>query len=434
MVTTLTTLTTRIPRTWVIPTTDTAAPDPVAQRAVLRVLTVLLFCEIFLQRIGVPVGATQVPLILPLVLVGTVYLLLRGDLAINIGRTQAYLVAMAACVGAGASAFLRQSANISFTSVLLLVVIYLPFCYGLRRENRRTLFPLLLDRFVVFTTIMAGLAVFQFLIQLAGVPYTDVVKDVIPPDFVMKNFNTSYPVQYGSTLYKSNAFIGLEASFTSQFLALGLVVSVLRSARWWRIALFVLALLSTVSGTGVLLLGAASVLLAVHKGARFALTAAAVVCLVVLGLSFTPAAEIFAQRATESGDSGSSGNLRFVTPYQRMYDILADDPASAIVGKGPGWSDRDAADYLARNMQPLNYALVPKLFLEYGLVGGLSFLAFLATAFIRGSPSFVLSGSILVFYVILSSSLLSPVVGYLGLLLLSWYTTDRHALARSAQA
>ena len=370
-------------------------------------------------------------MMLPLVLLGTAYLLVRGDLTISIGRTQAYLVAMAACVGAGASAFLRQADHTSFTSVLLLVVIYVPFCYGLKGEHRRSLLPLVLDRFVLITTIVAGLAVFQFLIQVAGWHYSDLVGSWIPPDFVMKNFNTSYPVQYGSTLYKSNAFIGLEPSFTSQFLALGLVVSVLRSARWWRMLLFVLALLSTVSGTGVLLLGAALLLLAVHKGLRFTVTAAAVVSLVVLGLSFTPAAEIFAQRATEASDSGSSGNLRFVTPYQRMYHLMADDPVSAVVGNGPGWSDRDAATYLARAHQPLNYALVPKLFLEYGLIGGFAFLVFLVTAFVRGSPSFVLSGSVIVFYVVLSSSLLSPVVGYLALLLLSWHTNDQHSLARA---
>ena len=56
--TTLTTLTTRIPRTWVIPTTETQTPDLVAQRSTLRVLTFLLFGEVFLQRLAVPLGGT----------------------------------------------------------------------------------------------------------------------------------------------------------------------------------------------------------------------------------------------------------------------------------------------------------------------------------------------------------------------------------------
>jgi hypothetical protein len=428
----VTTLTTRIPRTWVIPSPDVAERDAVAERATLRLLTFLLFCEIFLQRIGLPLAAAGIPLIL-LVLFGVMGLLLaRGDLQTNLGRTRAYLIAMAACSGAALVAFTRGGTNASLTSLLLLIVTYLPFCFGLSPAHRASLLPKLLDRFVLMTTVLAGLALAQFALQLAGWKYSDIVGNLVPANLQMHQFNTSYPVKYGSSLYKSNAFVCLEPSFTSQFLAFGLVVSVLRNARKWRLPVYVLAILSTVSGTGVVLLAVALVLLAVHKGARFALTAFAGVAIVIVALSFTPAANIFAQRATETSSSSSSGSLRFVQPYTRMYDVMTADPITTMFGRGPGWSDRDAASFFAQTSLPLNYALLPKLLLEYGLVAGVAFLAFMSAAFVRGSPSFVLSGSNLVFYVLLSSGLLNPVVVYLGLLLLGWFTADMHTLARPA--
>jgi hypothetical protein len=430
----VTTLTTRIPRTWVIPSPEVAERDAAAERTTLRLLTFLLFSEIFLQRVGLPLAASGIPLILPLLLGVMGLLLVRGDLQTNLGRTRAYLIAMAFCSGAALVAFTRGETNASLTSLLLLVVTYLPFCFGLSPAHRATLFPKLLDRFVLMTTILAGVALAQFALQLVGWKYSDIVGNLVPADLQMHNFNTSYPVRYGSSLYKSNAFVCLEPSFTSQFLAFGLVVSVLRNARKWRLPVYVLAILATVSGTGVLLLAIALVLLAVHKGARFALTAFAGVALVITALSFTPAANIFAERATEASSSASSGSLRFVQPYTRTYDIMSADPILALSGNGPGWSDRNAASFFAQTNLPLNYALLPKLLLEYGLLAGAVFLVFLVAAFVRGSPSFVLSGSNLVFYVVLSSSLLNPVVVYLGLLLLGWFTEDMHALARPVPA
>ncbi|WP_239310405.1 MULTISPECIES: hypothetical protein [unclassified Frankia] len=419
-----TSLTIRIPRSWAIPDPDAAVTDPAAARRPLRLLTMLLFGEVFLQRLAVPVGSAQVPLMLPGVLGGAAVLLARGDLVADMGRTQAYLVAMAACVSSALVVFTRGLDGNSLTSLLLLVVTYAPFCCRLRADTSVALFPRLLDRFAVMTAVLAGFAVAQFGLQLLGWHYSDIIGGIVPPELIMRNFNTSYPVAYGSSLYKANAFVCLEPSFCSQFLAIGLVVSILRGVRRWRLPLLVVAILTTVSGTGVILLAAALVLLAVHKGPRFAATAVAGLALVVTAVSFTPAADVFAERATETATSSSSGSLRFVQPYTRTYDRLGGDPLTVLFGSGPGWSDRDADEFMHSTGLPLNYAMLPKLVLEYGLVGGAAFLVLIVWAFVCGSPSFVLSGALLVFYMVLSSSLLSPVVVYLGLLLLTWYARD----------
>ena len=417
-----TTLTTRIPRSWVIPTPEAPARRAENER-LLRLLTFLLVVDIFFQRFALPVAGSQLQLVLPVTFAVIAIAVTKGDLRTNIGRTRAYLVAMAVCCLAALVAFLRHiDNNTSLTSLLLLIATYLPFCFGLAPADSRALLPRLLDRFVNLTTILAGLALLQFAIQLVGWRYEDILGNIIPSGYLMEGFNTSYPVQYGSDLYKSNAFICLEPSFCSQFLAFGLVVCILRSGRWWRYPVYILALLTTVSGTGLLLLAAAMVLLAVHKGLRFALTALIGVSLVLLVLSFTPAADIFAARATETSSSNSSGNLRFVAPYERTWAALDKDPMTVLFGTGPGWADRDASRYFQTTGLPLNYALVPKLVLEYGVLGTLAFGAFIVTMFVRGSPSFVLSGTTLVFYSLLSGGLLMPVVSTVGMLLVAWFT------------
>jgi hypothetical protein len=424
-----TTLTTRIPRSWVIPTQEAGSGKSVND-ATFRMLTILLFCEIFLQRIAFPVGGSQVQVILPITYVCAALMLRRGGLTYNSSRVTTYLVAMTACSASALVCFLREKDDTSFTSLLLLLATYVPFVLGLRGADARALLPRLLDRFLIMITVLAGLALFQFAIQLVGVPYTDVVKDIVPSQFLMHGFNTSYPVQYGSSLYKSNAFICLEASFCSQFLGFGIVVCTLRNGGWWRMIMFVLAILSTVSGTGLLLLACAGVLLAVHKGARFALTALLGVSLVALIISFTPASSIFAARATETSSSTSSGSLRFVQPYQRTWDALGSDPMTVAFGSGPGFADRDAAAFFYRTGLPLNYALLPKLILEYGVVGTTAFIGLVVAMFVRGSQSFVLSGSVLIFYSVLSGGLLAPVVTGLGLLLVTWFTVTPEETVR----
>jgi len=422
----VTVLTTRIPRSPAIMTPEAERPATGSERRVLKTLTFLMFSNIFLMRIAIPASAAGISIQLPIVLVATYLLVSQGDLVVSIGRTRAYLIAMTICALCALVAFLRALDNAALTSLLLLIVTYLPFCFGLRSGMAARVFPRLLDRFITMTTVVAGLAIAQFMLQVVGLKYTDVIGDIVPKPFLMQGFNTSYPIQYGASLYKSNGFVCLEASFCSQFLGLGIIVAALRRGRWWRHALYILALVSTFSGTGVLLLGAGVVLLSIHRGARFA---GSVVLLIAIGLgiiSLTPASQIFAKRATEVSSNTSSGSLRFVQPYQRMWnDGLGNrDVGKALFGQGPGWADRDASAFLQKTKLPLNYATLPKIVLEYGVVGAAGFIFFIWISFVAGTRSSVLSGSILTFYLVLSGGLLGTVVVYAGMLLVTWYSRD----------
>lgn len=410
------------------PESPPARPDPdevggPGGRNVLRLLTLCLAFNIFGMRLGLPLSSTGIPLLLPFGYGVAVYLRLRGEIMLSPTRTLGYLAAMGVCSFAAYLSFSRGRVDTSLTSLVLLIATYGPFCFGLR-PNRKPLFDRVLSRFVTLTSVLAGLAVLQFALQLVGWHYTDVLGHIVPHGFLLQNFNTSYPVQYGASLYKSNAFVCLEPSYCSQFLALGLVAHIVRGASGRRVALYILAILSTVSGTGLLLLAGAVVVLSVRRGPRFTAAALLLIAVVVALLSFTPAAKPFESRLTETKSNQSSGSLRFIQPYNRMWAGLGKDPASVAFGQGPGFADRDGATFMSDTGLPLNYAMLPKLVLEYGAVGAAFFLIFLLPAFARGSPSGELSGATLVFVTVLSGSLLSPTIMFTPLILLVWFSRE----------
>ncbi len=424
----MTTLAERIPGPTGAPVVTEEAVQAVrgGERTVLRLLTLSLAFNIFGMRLGLPLSTSGVPVLLPVVYGIVIYLRLRGEMVLSAHRTMGYLAAMAACTFAAYLSFARGRSDTSLTSLLLLVATYAPFCFGLR-PDRKALFDRLLGRFVTLTTVLAWLAVAQIALQLAGWKYSDLLASVVPRSFLLHNFNTSYPVQYGASLYKANGFICLEPSYCSQYLALGLVAYIVRGAHWRKVLLYIVATLATVSGTGLLLLAGAMVVVSVRRGPRFAATVLLLVGLVALAISFTPAAAPFEKRLTETSSSQSSGSLRFVQPYSRMWDGLGKDPASVAFGQGAGYADRDATTFFDNTGLPLNYAMLPKIILEYGVIGSAFFLIFLYSAFTRGTPSTELSGATIVFVTILSGSLLSPTVMYTPLVLIVWFARDRDA-------
>jgi hypothetical protein len=408
------------------PPTEAAGSVDRGERTLVRLLTLCLAINIFGMRFGLALSTSGVPVLLPVVYCVVAYLRIRGELVLNVWRTFLYLMAMTVCTLAALLAFGRGASDASLTSLILLLAMYAPFCYGLP-PDRLYLFDRILGRFVTMTTVLAWLSIAQFGLQLIGLPYSDVLGSLVPSSFLLHNFNTSYVVQYGSSLYKSNGFVALEPSFCSQFLALGLVAHIVRGANWRRVAVYLLAILATVSGTGLLLLAAAMIVLSVRRGPKFAATVLMFIGLAVVVVSFTPAAAPFEKRLTETSSSNSSGSLRFVQPYDRMWAGMGKDPTTVLFGSGPGFADRDAVAFLDVTGLPLNYALLPKVVLEYGVLGCAAFLAFLIPSFVRGSPSAELSGAVLVFVTVLSGSLLAPDVMYTPLVLLAWFARDPEA-------
>ena len=385
----------------------------------LTLVKAMVTAAVVLQRFTVPFGSEQVSFVLVAEAVLLGVLLVRGQLVIERNRTLWYLVAAATCLAAAAIASDSGDGS-SLLSVLLLLAMYAPFCLTLA-PSLRCLYRPVLQFFTTLMAIVAVVAVVQMLLQLAGWSYSDPLAN-FPSEVLNKGYNTAYPVEYGSAIVKSNAFIFLEPSFLSQFLALAFVVELTIGARLWRLLLYFGAILTTVSGTGVILLAFGIVVLLFKRADRRPIMFLLPFVFAVVVTLATPVGSLFTTRVSgESSTETSSSNARFVEPYERVYDDLNQSVQHLVVGRGPGFAERAANDAFVREDIPIVYPVVPKLSYEYGLVAGLLFAGFIAFAFLNRTPSLVIASSALLMHFFLSGSLLQAHTVYLCYVLTSLF-------------
>jgi hypothetical protein len=220
---------------------------------------------------------------------------------------------------------------------------------------------------------------------------------------------------------KTNAIVFLEPSFCSQFLGIALIAQLVLGGRRWRLLLYAAAILTTVSGTGILLVGAGLVVLAARRGVPWAVGMLIVLVLLGTAVSFTPLSQLLLARSTEPADPNSSGNARFVAPYAQVSAGLAGDTATLLFGRGPGQSSPQTSGIRYFNPQGIdaNYPVIPKMGAEYGLIAAVAFTVFVVVAMAMGTPSPTMSAVMLLFYLALSGSLLQPGTVYMAYLFTS---------------
>jgi hypothetical protein len=381
-----------------------------AQRRAAIGLRLMVVAIVVLQRFAVPGLPTA--LCMPIVLAIGVYLVSERVLVEDNLRTGLYLLAVGTCCGAALLSTIHFRDEWSLKSLLLLVLLYLPFCYCLRPEFRHLYRPLL-EFFNRIMVAAACVALGQWLAQVLGWTYRDPLA-VLPRQLLLQSYNTFTPVQYGSSLMKTNAIIFLEPSFCSQFLAIALIAQLVLGGRRWRLPLYAAAILTTVSGTGILLVGLGLLVLAVRRGAPWAAGMLFVVLLLGTAVSFTPLGQLLMTRSGEPGAPNSSGNARFVAPYEQVTAGLARDTATLLFGRGPGQSSPQTSgiEYFNPEGVEANYPVIPKMGAEYGLIAAVVFTIFAVIAITKGTPSPTMSAAMLLLYFALSGSLLQPVTIY----------------------
>jgi hypothetical protein len=397
-------------------------------RAPVAGLYLLVVATTVLQRIVVPGTVVFVALPIAFLVVGA--LAVRGHIVADVPRTLAYLCAVALCGAATlvSTGWLGLDSS-SLTSLALLAVLYLPCCGRLTPVLRRR-FPDVLEFFQRLMCVVAVVCLGQYVAQLGGWTFEDLLS-FLPTNMIASTveYNLSYPVSYGSPIYKSNGIVFLEASFCSQFLAMAIIVQILLGRSHWRIALLAVGLATTFSGTGVVLLGAGLLVLAVRRGGRWAARATVAVAVAVLAVSFTPAGELLADRSTETAQEGSSGYIRFVAPYELVLASVPADASALLAGRGPGAISRDV-EFFNPNDVEANYPAIPKLLGEYGVPAMLAFLAFLLMMFLRGAPSVTLGLMAALLFFVLSSALLTAPIVYFAWLISGLFAADPVGPAR----
>lgn len=393
------------------------------RRTCLRALTGLLASTVLFQRLVVPLGGTELSVVFILTYSTMAYLAGSGAIVVDRLNALLYLLATSACVLAVVTNFGTGKT----TSLVYLVLIYLPFCLRLRGELR-SIFAPLVDRFIALMTVLGVVGVLQMALQLAGLwTYQDLVAVVVPVHYLARGYNTAYPIAYGSPLIKSTSFVFYEPSFFSQFVALALIMTLLRKGATWRVLVFVVALACAVSGTGILLLGVGLVCLALRRGPTWTLRLAALAALAGAVVSVSPLGSAFLARRGEASSQDSSASLRFVQPYQYTWQVLS-HARPAAVGLGPGAADATAARIGVATGRPIAFASSLKLLLEYGLPGGLAFLAFLLVALTRGTPSWVLTGCVLALHLVLSGGLLQAPTAFAAMVLTTTFAKSSSVL------
>ena len=390
-----------------------AGPSPWRRgdQVIVNVLVVLL---VLTQRIGIPMAETSISVAIPIgyLLIGV--LAVRGSLGISRIRVELLLVALAACFAATV-AVSESGKDFSFPSLMLLVVIYLPWILRARTSDGFALVASAGRTFVWTMLVLAPIGVLQLASQFAGVwQYEDYLGNVLLPDYIVPNYNFNNALEFGSTTFKGTAFVLLEPSFLSQFCALAVIIGLVLRVRAWQLIVLIAGVASSVSGTGIFLLMAGAVLLLLRAPQLLRVGYVVAAAIAVWLVLQSPVAALLLDRSGEFTETQSSGYSRFVAPYIQVLEGLADDPSRYAIGDGAGTSE----DLLVTNGEGFSevvlYVILPKLVFEYGVVAGGLFVIFLVVATLRGSPWRVVPGSVLFMVFFLSGALLQPQTAFLA--------------------
>jgi hypothetical protein len=367
----------------------------------------LLLGVTFGQRLCVPFGTSQVP-ISALMAYGALYLLLMsGRARINAVALILYGAVVAALV---VTLFFGK---VFFSTFSFFYLILLYFVYLFSIDVSRSEYLGYLKIFQNMMIVLAIVALAQFVEQLT-LHTTMSVFDLVPQNFKIVGYNTRPTLFYGSTFYKANADFFLEPSFLSQYMAIAIIIEILFFGNWKRIALYGAAIFASFSGTGMVLLllfAVATVIRTRRWAMLYPLPFLIILLIIFRDNQFVTA--IFG-RLNEFDNTNTSAFMRFIGPNEVLSSILGPDFGAFLVGRGPGF-----VEVLNRGAlgAPVNFPVIHKMLLEYGMIGTLPFLVFIVTRFFAGSRSKLLSAAALLMYLFLSGSLLQPHTIYLFYLL-----------------
>ena len=370
----------------------------------LFLLKFLMVFLIFGQRLCIPlVNNYQVPLILFVVYLVLIILLLLKKLSIDLKKFWLFFVSIDMIFATA----LVQS-DFALTSLVYLILTYFPFSFMLKNSKRKIFFDIL-SFYQKLMVIASLIGILQFLLQFMGLSYKDWLTEFLSPNIILKGYNTSYPIEYGSSIYKSNGIFFLEPSYFSQYLAIAILIDVFFFKKVGRVLIYLLALIFSFSGTGLLILaffGLPVIFIRMKKIKMFFLILGIIVFTYLI--SSTPYAQIILQRLGEfrSFDGNSSAYIRFIYPYETMFNFWNEDISLFFTGVGIGLSEK-------LNTLSGDFATPAKLMVEYGFITGSIFLVFLTYCFYSKSQSIMLSNIMFFMYLFLSASLLTPHIVYL---------------------
>lgn len=384
----------------------------------LPLITATLASKLAIPPFGERGLSIATPLICLAVLLGAA----TGRLVFDRHRLLGYLLLLALLW-----AFQLFDGEFSPLSMLLLTLLHLPYVLQLKRRPDPAQ---VLGWFQALALLIGALGLLQYSIQFAvGPQFAFPIENFFPAAFRVSAFNMQGNLAYGSEVYRTNGVFMLEPSFFSQLMALGIVVEIITRRRVWAMLLLASSMLLSYSGTGVALLGASLLFLAIGHGRWDLLMSLAVGALLLVGMAGfvgnVPYVSVFLARAGEFSSQGSSGFARFVGGFYVFDQFLWGHLREALIGYGAGTFQT----YSLRSPYPAAGMAIFKIVFEFGLIGAIAYFGFLYDCVARSSAPAVLRFAVGLTFLL--SGIYIPFAHALALSLLIW-TAPPHATSSRA--
>lgn len=361
-----------------------AAPPSFEDKVVLAIFAVGLIGNIVLQKIALPLKAGGfVPLVLPLfvaaIALGPILIRPKFD-AVRIGG-----FFLAFIVASFSTFFLAP--RYSASSLMLFAALYAPFM--IQYETSAANYRRCMNLFITLMLGYVGVTLAQHMIQLAiswrAWPNLNLL---LPKAWLVPDYVYIQPIIYGSRFMKPNAVTFLEVSLLSQFIALALAFELTLFRRPIRLIVLAAGLLMTMAGTGALLMALTLPVLLGRMRMRNAIVMLAillVVCVIAFRLGWF---DIVSTRMDEYKHNGTSANMRFILPLERLLEFLH-DPRGLIAGIGAGQIEKGG-----------NFIWWPfvKTAIEYGLISAIIFYAWVIYCLFRRAPQGAIAFVLIVWF------------------------------------
>ncbi|QUD88057.1 phage holin family protein [Phenylobacterium montanum] len=291
----------------------------------------------------------------------------RKLLFIEKKRAIGYFIFAAVLVSEQLFTYFREP--ISIPAILAAMVYYSVFMFIAPME-RPAIFKIMCS-FVNVTLFIGFMVYVDWAFNLAHHPIPNFDK-ILPESFQFLHYVYIQPTHWGSPYTKPNGFFMLEASHTSQFMAMGIVVEFYTRQNLLRLGFLGSALLLTFAGTGFLLLALVIPLMLWRTKISTLLVAVLIVPLILGAALAKGALNDYTRRSSEFTQVGQSGNQRFVWPYQLAWKQLTStsDFHDSFLGVGASNAADDARLPLVIKGKPNgspSWGTPTKLIVEYGL-------------------------------------------------------------------
>lgn len=375
----------------------------------------LFATSVLVQRLSLPGGT--VPLLLVAVLGWCAYGLLAGALEFDRLRLSLYLLAAALTAGTAlAQQVLVTDPLVSVTSWGLFMTVWAPATLRLH-DSSRAQTRLAFEGCVRVGTVLAWACIAMLVAQYAGLRYVDYLALFVPNTLLVDGYVITYPLEYGSEIYRSNAWIGLEPSIVSVQLGICLVLAMLVRSSIPTLITLIAGMVCTVSGSGVFIVTIAVAVMLLAPMRRQLVRYPVATSLVVFSLLQTPMGQQMISRVTEAAFANSSTRLRAVEPYVFIWPRWSSDVAITLFGRGAGSSQQLIGD---TNRAGLLVPSPVKVFFDYGVIAGLALAVFLLACYI-GGPSRSLSVALLGSSWILQPGTTTVILALPTLLFVTWW-------------